>query len=572
MQPIKIPHVHDVTAQFPQRLTPTVVKEGVAFPLSDKDQLAFIGLKNLRQSGDWLLIPATDHPAYAALRLQQYALPWAFDTYPFPGKFTPYAHQKSMFDLGVAGILAGRRLLNFSEMATGKTAGTVWALDALMRMGYINRVLVLTTKSTVSDPWVNTWFDIAPSHSVAGLTGSKTKRQKQIASGNNRVLVANHHAANTLKAELCGWKPDVVVIDEATVIKTATALIHKNTAAICDVAKAVIPLTGTPTANTLLDAHGLMKITKVPGAPSSLTKFKQTFGFPTGPFSMQFFHDAQARIMDMMHPSVTFCKRECIDLPPQVDIFRNVGMSKEQEHAYNDLINDYVHEVKAAGSNTVHTVTAMNAISLMTKLLQVSCGVTIGKDDADQPIELVTHPADKMDELYRAIDQTANKVLIFAPYKAVIRQLTTALEKKYGKGSAVSVTGATNMTDRAHIVATFEDKASPLRIIVAHPQVLALGVTLVAADLTVWFGAIMRTELYLQGRERTSRPGQTAEKTTQLHILCSDIERQLYNKQREKISGQEIMLEHFRALTRQYGLAVTINGRTEEVETTGVDD
>ena len=563
MRAVTVVHPEHFRAVFPNPPEVHESPQGLAFDARFLPMLTELGVNTVQNNG-WLYVSKNDLQSYARLRLAQIRVKWVFDTYPYPGPVTPYAHQKVMFDLLISGLLGGRRLFNLSEMATGKTYATVWALHAMMRRGLIAKVLILSTKSTLYDPWLNTWFAVAPAIPMAVLDGSKPKKQKMIASGVHSVLVANHHAVNSLKQELRTWNPDIVVIDEATIIKTASAVIHKSAITVTANAKGVVLLTGTPTANSLLDSHGLMMMGRVPGVPTSVAAFKQRFGFPVGPYSFEWFSDAQDKILSLMYPSVAFRKSECIDLPPQVDVFRDVGMSDQQKHAYNDLVNEFVHEAKRG--KDVFVVTAINALSLMTKLLQVASGVVKGTTaDGIGEADIICAPSEKLEELERAIESTDRKVLVFASYKAVIFDLHNRLAKKYGEAAVAAVTGEDSPAARGEYIQNFQNRDHPLRIIVAHPQVLALGVTMTAADITVWYSPTIRTELYLQGRERINRPGQEADKTTQLHILCSEVERELYAKQQDKVASQDILLTAFQRIAKAHGVSVVISGKAEGV-------
>ena len=573
MESTNLIHPDVLREQFPEPLTVQPYKQGdaiVAYMSNDpkaRDYLNAIEVPFREGADGWVGVDASDPRNLARLRIYGTHVPWIFDSYPFPGKFKPYEHQRGMFSSLIEGFVAAGRLFNLSEMATGKTAGTMWAIHALLKAGVIKSALILTPKSTIYDPWVTTAFDIAPEYNAIPLVGDSKKKRATLAESRTSIVITNHHTVNTLRNELAAKKFDIVVIDEATVAKSATAVIFKNTMAVTAGARMVVPLTGTPTANSLLDSHGLLLLGRVPGTPTSVTGFKRTYGFPSGPFTHTWFHTSEQEIVRRMFPSVMYRKRECIDLPPQIDIFRQVDMAPEQKRAYQQMVDDYMYELQHSSEEgtAVHTVTAVNAISLMTKLLQIAGGVVWGLDDNGKAVQVVTEPKDKLDELFTAIDQTDRKVLVFASYKPTIAHLHKALEKRYGAGVVESVTGETSTKQRGEIIATFQDPESLLQVVVAHPQVLALGVTMTAADVTIWWQPTTRTELYLQGRERISRPGQTADKTTQLHILCSDIERKIYSKQKDKIKTQEVMLTMFRDLTAKYKVNVQIAGTAEEV-------
>lgn len=61
--------------------------------------------------------------------------------YNWPGKYKPFAHQKTM----AAFLTMHHRAFNLSEMGVGKSAAALWATDYMMSQDIINRVLILTS-------------------------------------------------------------------------------------------------------------------------------------------------------------------------------------------------------------------------------------------------------------------------------------------------------------------------------------------------------------------------------------------------------------------------------------------
>lgn len=57
--------------------------------------------------------------------------------WPRPHGFTPFVHQKSTAEF----LISNRKAFCFNEQGTGKTASVIWAVDYLMNIGLVRRVL-----------------------------------------------------------------------------------------------------------------------------------------------------------------------------------------------------------------------------------------------------------------------------------------------------------------------------------------------------------------------------------------------------------------------------------------------
>ena len=60
-------------------------------------------------------------------------------TWPRPPGFTPFEHQKTTAEF----LTTNRKAFCFNEQGTGKTASVIWAVDYLMTIGLVKRVLVI---------------------------------------------------------------------------------------------------------------------------------------------------------------------------------------------------------------------------------------------------------------------------------------------------------------------------------------------------------------------------------------------------------------------------------------------
>jgi len=148
---------------------------------------------------------------------------------------------------------------------------------------------------------------------------------------------------------------------------------------------------------------------------------------------------------------------------------------------------------------------------------------------------------DRFAVLQEIIEQAERKVLVFVPYINTLDQVVANVSKY---ASVVSVSGRTTDNARKEIFRAFEADLEP-RVLVAHPRVAAHGLTLVAANLTVWFAPIFSSELYLQANERMNRPGQQHNMSI-IHLGGSAVEWGAYDVVRSKVGRQEKILDLYR--------------------------
>ena len=84
-------------------------------------------------------------------------------------------------------------------------------------------------------------------------------------------------------------------------------------------------------------------------------------------------------------------------------------------------------------------------------------------------------------------------------YKQLLQQAATELRKRW---SVAVVDGRVSAGKRTQIFREFRSAKDP-HILLAHPQVLAHGLDLTAASLTVWYAPTWKAEVYQQANART---------------------------------------------------------------------
>jgi SNF2 family DNA or RNA helicase len=172
------------------------------------------------------------------------------------------------------------------------------------------------------------------------------------------------------------------------------------------------------------------------------------------------------------------------------------------------------------------------------KLLQVSCGWVY--DSKGQVVSLDNE--DRIKALIDVVDACDQKVLVFAPFIHSLDGISKALEKEGYEH--VCVSGATSANKRAEIFNEFQN-SSKYKVLVAHPQCLAHGVTLTAANTIVWFGPVTSLEIYEQANARIRRVGQK-HKQLVLHLQSTPVEKRIYKILQANQQVQNAFLDMFK--------------------------
>ncbi|HMA77555.1 MAG TPA: DEAD/DEAH box helicase, partial [Candidatus Paceibacterota bacterium] len=407
--------------------------------------------------------------------------------YKWSGRLTPFAHQKDT----AAFFTLNRRAFCFNEQGTGKTASAIWASDYLMNEGLANRVLVVCPLSIMDSAWRNDLFTFAMHRSVDVAHGAAAKRKKIINNGADYVVI-NYDGIRVVADEIENGGFDLIIIDEATHYKNAQTDRWKTMNKLVKPDTWLWMMTGTPAAQSPLDAYGIAKLMNKDSVPRAFGSFRDQLMYKVTQFKWVPKENAKDRVYEVLQPAIRYTKAQCLDLPDMVYVTRDADMTRQQAKYYQDLKSRFISE--AAGE----TISAVNAAQNMNKLLQLSSGAIY--TDSGEALEFdVKHRYKAVREV---IDETDHKVLIFVPYKHAIQVVAQKLRKD---GFATEViSGDVPASKRTAIFDDFQTTDSP-RVLVLQPATAAHGVTLTRADTVVWWGPTSSLETYLQANARVHR-------------------------------------------------------------------
>ena len=447
--------------------------------------------------------------------------------YNWPGVFKPFDHQRET----AAFLTMHRRAFCFNDPGTGKTASFAWAADYLMHRKFIKRVLVICPLSIMSAAWQADLFKTVMHRTVDVAYGSREKRIKVINSEAEFVII-NFDGVETVLPELQAGGFDLVIIDEANAVKTATTKRWKAINALIQPDTWLWMATGTPASQAPTDAYGLAKMLNPSSVPNYFYAFRDMVMLKVTQFKWMAKMNAQEIVNRVLQPAIRFTKEECLDLPELLYTTREVSLTPQQNKYYKMLKDQFI--MAAAGE----TVTSVNAATNINKLLQVASGAVYSDDGNTVEFDITN----RYNVLIEAIEESTHKVLIFVPFRHAIEVLSERLRKD--NYSVEVVHGGVPVNQRTEIFKRFQTEKDP-HVMLIQPAAASHGVTLHAANTVVWWGPVTSNEIYHQANARVHRSGQK-NPCLVVKLQGTPVERKLYEALEKKTEDMEVLLGLYR--------------------------
>jgi SNF2 family DNA or RNA helicase len=436
--------------------------------------------------------------------------------YEWPGLYKPMSHQKETASF----LTLHQRGFCFNEQGTGKTASAIWAADYLLEQGAINRILVICPLSIMQSAWQADLFKFAVHRSVNVAYGDRAKR-KQIINGIAEFVIINFDGVGIVREEIKNGGFDLIIVDEANAYKNSRTERFKTLKYIMSPTTWLWMMTGTPAAQSPLDAYGLAKACVPARAPTLYTMYRESVMYQLTRFKWVPKPNSEAVVHELLQPAIRFTKKECLDLPDVTHTSRFAPLSAQQLKYYKQLKKDFL--IEAVGEE----VSAVNAAANLNKLLQIACGAVY--TDTKNVIEFDVSA--RLNVLQEVIEESANKVLIFIPYTHAINLVKEFMDKN--NITAEIINGSVNVNKRTDIFKRFQENTEP-KVLLIQPQAAAHGVTLTAANVVIWYAPVTSSETYLQANARVHRQGQK-NPVTVVHIEGSPVEAKLYEMLQNKL-------------------------------------
>lgn len=461
--------------------------------------------------------------------------------YKWPGRYTPMVHQKV-----TSGFLTlHRRAFCFNDPGTAKTIAALWAADYLMQRGEIRRVLIVCPLSIMQSAWMGDINNSIIHRSAIIAHHAQASRRVEMIQGDYEFVIINYDGINLVADDIkADGRFDLIIVDEANCYALPSTRRWKSLAKIMRPDTFLWMMTGTPAAQSPVNAYGLAKLVNPNAVPSYMNAWRDKVMNKITTFKWAPKADARDKVFEVLQPAIRFTKEQCLDLPPVMKTTREVPLTPMQAKYYEKIKNDML--VVAAGQ----TISAVNKAAVVNKLLQISCGGVYSEDG--DVVEFDAAP--RMRLLLEILGETDRKVIIFAMFRSSIDSIVNYL--RTNGVNTETIHGGVNATRRGEIINTFQNdnkrvsmmqdsSAASIRVLVMQPQATAHGITLTAADTVVFFGPLMSVELYTQAIARADRKGQDAEKVTVIHVQSSPIEKKMFAAMDSKVSEHALLTQMF---------------------------
>ena len=438
--------------------------------------------------------------------------------YSWPGLYKPMAHQRDTAEF----LTLHKRAFCFNEQGTGKTASAIWASDYLLEVGAIRRVLVVCPLSIMQAAWQRDLFQFA-THRTVGIAHGEKRKRELVVRGNYEYIIINYDGIEIVREAIAEGNFDLIVIDECNAYKTAATKRWKVMSKLITPKTWLWMMTGTPAAQSPVDAYGLAKLCVPDNVPKYFGTFRDAVMINLRRFKWVPKDNASTVVHSTLQPAIRFEKKDCLDLPDVTYVNREAPLTPQQLKYYKILKDDFL---MTSGDEEV---TSANMAVNLNKLLQLSGGAVYTNSGATLEFDV----SNRLRVIEEVINEASHKVLIFVPFRHTITLLKEHLVRASIPCEVIS--GDVPVPKRNDIFNRFQTKGDDdIKVLIIQPMAAAHGVTLTAANVVIWYSAVTSTETYLQANARIDRQGQKNPMTV-VHIEGSDVERKLYKMLREKL-------------------------------------
>ena len=411
------------------------------------------------------------------------------------------------------------------------TSAAIWAADYLMNQGIIKKALIICPLSIMYSAWQADIMKTAI-HRTCGVAHGSSAKRKKVIDENYDFTVINYDGTGIVLQELQQAKFDLIIVDEANAYKSPNTKRWKILAKLVEPTTWLWMMTGTPAAQSPVDAFGLAKLITPIRVPKFSTAWRDRVMVQITKFKWVPKQDSTDQVFRALQPAIRYTKKECLDLPDVVYQTRDVPLTPQVQKFYNELKKQLL--IEAAGEQ----ITAVNAAASLNKLLQISAGAVY--TDKHDVVQFDISP--RLSALKEVLEETTNKVVVFVPFLHAIDIVGEFLTKEGITNEVIQ--GSVSARQRSDIINRFQTATDP-RVLIIQPQSAAHGITLTAADTVVFWSPVMSVETYLQCIARIERVGQV-NKMSVVHLRGSEVEKKMYAMLQGKVNHHQKLVDLYK--------------------------
>lgn len=420
-----------------------------------------------------------------------------------------------------------------SDPGTGKTFVRIVAFAQRRRKGS-GALLVLAPRSLLVSAWANDFAKFAPDMKVSVAWANN--REKAFAADAD-VYITNHDAVKWLNKQKRKFfeRFSELTVDESTAYKHGTSQRSYAARHLAVHFERRTCLTGTPNPGSITDVwHQMMIVDAGKRLGTSFYAFRASCCEPKsvkrGAQEITEWTDkdgAEEAVFGLLADCTVRHKiQDCTDLPTNHLYTMEFQLSKKQQDAFDlmwhghklPLLGNRKDQVKERLLGKAVEITAVNAGTVVNKLLQIGAGAVYGNDGAVRWID------DERACLVLDLVEARQHSLVYFLWDHQRDQLVEQAEKR-GVSYCV-VQGSTTDAERARLVAQYQ--MGLYQVMFAHPQVVAHGYTLTRGTTTIWTSPTPNLEWFQQGNRRQYRIGQKQKTETIVILANNEVEKRVY--------------------------------------------
>ena len=443
--------------------------------------------------------------------------------------FTPYPHQAA----GIEWETDRQACALFWGMGSGKTVTTLTAIDQLLN-DYMEDgpVLVIAPKRVAENTWskeTEKWEHLNHLR-ISKVMGTEKQRLAALSAPADLYIINRENVVWLVETVGKRWPFQIVVIDELSSFKSASAKRWKALRRVRGRIKRLIGLTGTPRPNGLEDLWAqVYLLDQGERLGRTLGAFRARYLIPEKMnghivYSYRPKEGAEQEVYEKLSDICMSIKKEdVLSLPGQTYQDIELDAPPALLKKYKQFERDKVLECLDADGEIV----AGSAAALTNKLLQFANGAIYDLDGQ------VHHLHDiKLDALEELLEEAGgDNVLVLYAYKHDRDRIKARIKCRE--------------LDTSEDIDAWNRGEIPVAL--AHPASIGHGLNLQdGGHIIVWFGLTWSLELYQQANERLNRPGQQHVCRVYHLILKGTHDDRVLESLKNKDKGQAAAIEALR--------------------------
>jgi len=424
------------------------------------------------------------------------------------------------------------------DMGLGKTAITLTAVNNLLFDSFeAHRVLVIAPLRVARDTWpeeLGKWEHLSDLRfSVA--VGTEAERKAALWKQADIYIINRENVQWLVEESGMPFDFDTVVVDELSSFKSHQSKRFRSLMKVRPKVKRIIGLTGTPSANGLMDLWAEFRLLDMGQRLGRfIGQYRTDYFLPDKRngqviFSYKPLPDAEKRIYAKIADiTISMKSTDHLRMPELVSSEYTVLLSDAERERYEEMKRDLILQLPDG------EVTAANAAALSGKLCQMANGAVYTDTDA---YAVIHHR--KLDALEDIIEAANGKPLLIAYwFKHDLARIIDRLRNIHIPFLPL---------DTAESIRRWNCGELPVALI--HPTSAGHGLNLQSGGChLVWFGLTWSLELYQQTNARLWRQGQSAKTVVVQHIVAKGtIDERVLKALSEKDRTQTALIEAVKA-------------------------